>query len=118
MLTIAPGGLPGIAAANKAHGLGPMGCRREAETHIRKDAVMLSSGSNAAGTGAPPIISTNPNRLAALIAEHDDLDAAISVLLEAGRRDDLLISRLKKRKLQIKDEIALAAPAAEFCRTA
>lgn len=79
---------------------------------------MLSSGSTAAGAGAPPIVSTTQNRLAALIAEHDDLDAAIFALLEAGRRDDLLISRLKKRKLQIKDEIALTAPAAQFCRTA
>lgn len=49
-------------------------------------------------------------RLAALIAEHDDLDIAISVLLETGKRDDLLITRLKKRKLQLKDEIALATP--------
>jgi hypothetical protein len=49
-------------------------------------------------------------RLAALIAEHDDLDIAISVLLETANRDDLLITRLKKRKLQIKDEIASATP--------
>ena len=49
-------------------------------------------------------------RLAALAAEHDDLDIAISVLLDAGSRDDLLITRLKKRKLQIKDEIASLTP--------
>lgn len=79
---------------------------------------MLSSGSNAAGGGAPRPISTHPDKLAALVAEHDDLDTAIAVLLEVGGRDDLMISRLKKRKLQIKDEIALAAPAVDFCRTA
>ena len=45
-------------------------------------------------------------RLAALAAEHGDLDIAISFLLDAGSCDDLLITRLKKRKLQIKDEIA------------
>jgi hypothetical protein len=45
----------------------------------------------------------NPN-LAHLIDEHNDLDLVISVLLSAG--DDLLINRLKKRKLHIKDEIA------------
>jgi hypothetical protein len=45
-------------------------------------------------------------RLALLVAEHADLDIAISALLEAGKCDDLLITRLKKRKLQIKDEIA------------
>jgi hypothetical protein len=49
-------------------------------------------------------------RLALLVAEHADLDVAISVLLEAGKCDDLLISRLKKRKLQIKDEIASITP--------
>ena len=60
------------------------------------------------GPGAPE--RTADCRLAALIAEHDDLDIAISVLLEMGQHDDLLITRLKKRKLQIKDEIALATP--------
>ena len=83
---------------------------------------MLSRGSNAAGAGIPRPHSTHlaahPDKLAALVAEHDDLDIAIAVLWAAGGRDDLMISRLKKRKLQIKDEIALAAPAAEFCRTA
>ena len=76
---------------------------------------MLFSGSNAAGAGIPRPHSTP---LAALVADHDDLDIAIAVLWAAGGRDDLMISRLKKRKLQLKDEIALAAPAAEFCRTA
>jgi len=52
-------------------------------------------------------------RLAALAAEHDDLDIAVSVLLDAGSRDDLLITRLKKRKLQIKDEIASLTPRAQ-----
>lgn len=49
-------------------------------------------------------------RLALLVAEHADLDVAISALLEAGKCDDLLITRLKKRKLQIKDEIASITP--------
>lgn len=79
---------------------------------------MLSSGSNAAGAGVARPISTRADKLAALVAEHDDLDAAIAVLWAAGGRDDLMLSRLKKRKLQLKDEIALAAPAAGFCRTA
>ena len=79
---------------------------------------MLSSGSNAAGGGGLRPISTHPDRLAALVAEHDDLDAAIAVLWAAGGRDDLMLSRLKKRKLHLKDEIALTAPAAGFCRTA
>jgi hypothetical protein len=53
------------------------------------------------------------SRLAALIEEHDDLDAAIAAVLASVACDDLLVSRLKKRKLQLKDEIAQQlAPAA------
>jgi hypothetical protein len=46
-------------------------------------------------------------QLAMLVQEHRDLDAAISALFEAKIGDPLLITRMKKRKLQIKDEIAL-----------
>ena len=46
-------------------------------------------------------------KLALLIQEHRDLDAAIAALFEAKSCDYLLITRLKKRKLQLKDEIAL-----------
>jgi hypothetical protein len=45
-----------------------------------------------------------------LADEHIGLDIAISVLLDTGSCDDLLIRRLKKRKLQIKDEIARLSP--------
>jgi hypothetical protein len=51
-------------------------------------------------------VNAFPTRLAALIEEHDDLDAAIAVLLASAACDDLLVSRLKKRKLHLKDEIA------------
>jgi len=44
--------------------------------------------------------------LAGLVQEHRDLDSAIAVLLEAGACDPLLIARMKKRKLQLKDEIS------------
>jgi hypothetical protein len=46
-------------------------------------------------------------QLALLVQEHRDLDAAIEALFEAKSCDYLLITRLKKRKLQLKDEIAL-----------
>jgi len=45
-------------------------------------------------------------KLAELTQEHRDLDNAIAALTEAGPRDQLQITRLKKRKLQLKDEIA------------
>ncbi|HEX3430325.1 MAG TPA: DUF465 domain-containing protein [Rhizomicrobium sp.] len=44
--------------------------------------------------------------LAALIQEHRDLDAAIAAMAEQGARDQLQVTRLKKRKLQLKDVIA------------
>ena len=44
-------------------------------------------------------------KLTQLTQEHRDLDAAIEALSQAGSADLLQLSRLKKRKLQIKDEI-------------
>jgi hypothetical protein len=46
-------------------------------------------------------------RLAALRIEHRDLDAAISALSAVDNRDQLQIARLKKRKLRLKDQIAI-----------
>ncbi len=45
-------------------------------------------------------------KLAELTQEHRDLDNAIAALMETGTRDQLQITRLKKRKLQLKDEIS------------
>ncbi|UWR23150.1 YdcH family protein [Sulfitobacter sp. S190] len=39
--------------------------------------------------------------------EHRDLDDAIAALSEKGTSDQLTIRRLKKRKLMLKDRIAL-----------
>jgi hypothetical protein len=54
---------------------------------------------------------TNPDevaaraKLAALVQEHRDLDAAIDALSLSGNSDQFAMARLKKRKLQLKDEI-------------
>jgi hypothetical protein len=45
-------------------------------------------------------------RIAALETEHRDLDCALRHLEETGYPDELGLKRLKKRKLQMKDEIA------------
>jgi hypothetical protein len=45
-------------------------------------------------------------RLAMLRTEHRDLDAAIGALIATESQDQLQIARLKKRKLQLKDQIA------------
>ena len=44
-------------------------------------------------------------KLATLAQEHRDLDAAIDAMAAAGNSDQLSLSRRKKRKLQLKDEI-------------
>lgn len=49
--------------------------------------------------------------LGALRTEHRDLDVAIAALsdpaLDGGQRDQLQIARLKKRKLALRDRIAV-----------
>ena len=44
-------------------------------------------------------------KLTQLTQEHRDLDAAIEAMVLSGSSDLLALSRLKKRKLQLKDEI-------------
>ena len=46
-------------------------------------------------------------RLALLKIEHRDLDDAIEALAGAAPVDQLRLARLKKRKLRLRDEIAL-----------
>jgi len=46
-------------------------------------------------------------RLAGLRIEHRDLDAAIGALSAVDSQDQLQIARLKKRKLKLKDQIAI-----------
>ena len=45
-------------------------------------------------------------RLAALKSEHRDLDEVIARVSEGGMYDQLMMQRLKKRKLALKDQIA------------
>ena len=46
-------------------------------------------------------------RLAGLRVEHRDLDAAIAALSASNGKDQLQIARLKKRKLRLKDQMAI-----------
>lgn len=56
------------------------------------------------GLTAPDEVAARA-KLAQLMQEHRDLDAAIEALALNGSLDQLALSRLKKRKLQLKDEI-------------
>lgn len=47
------------------------------------------------------------SRLVRLRMEHRDLDAAIEALVAMPAPDQLQLARLKKRKLRLKDEIAI-----------
>jgi hypothetical protein len=44
-------------------------------------------------------------RLKELRLEHSDLDAAIEALLRLPRPDQLMVARMKRRKLTLRDEI-------------
>ncbi len=46
-------------------------------------------------------------RIIELEVEHRDLDSVIDMLIRDARSEDLQLRRLKKRKLQLKDHIAL-----------
>jgi hypothetical protein len=46
-------------------------------------------------------------RIIELEVEHRDLDAVIETLIHDVRHEELQLRRLKKRKLQLKDHIAL-----------
>lgn len=46
-------------------------------------------------------------RIEILRVEHRDLDAAIAALFDQNSADQLQLARLKKRKLRLRDEIAL-----------
>jgi hypothetical protein len=45
-------------------------------------------------------------KLAELTQEHRDLDMAIAALIASGANDQIQLTRLKKRKLQLKDQLA------------
>jgi hypothetical protein len=47
------------------------------------------------------------HRIADLRQEHRDLDSAITALAAQNAPDQLRLARLKKRKLALRDEIAL-----------
>lgn len=64
---------------------------------------MTDEPGNRSGFGA----NDGAIRLAALRTEHRDLDAAIDALRQSVNLDQLRLARLKKRKLRLKDEIAL-----------
>lgn len=50
---------------------------------------------------------TSASKLVRLRLEHRDLDAAIEALRAVPAPDQLQLARLKKRKLRLKDEIAM-----------
>ncbi len=58
-------------------------------------------------SGGEPSEAESAARLAMLRMEHRDHDAAIDALRSTAAPDQLQLARLKKRKLRLRDEIAL-----------
>ena len=56
---------------------------------------------------SPEEVETFTAELARLREEHRDLDSAITALAHSSLADQLQLARLKKRKLKLKDQIAL-----------
>ena len=56
-------------------------------------------------TGPVLLQKTLAGRIFTLQQEHRDLDLAIDALYQQQHRDQLLLQRLKKKKLQLKDDI-------------
>ena len=67
------------------------------------DAARLFKARESAFSGANE--DALPVRLALLMQEHSDLDAAIKALADAASHDSISLARLKKKKLQLKDMI-------------
>jgi len=53
-----------------------------------------------------PNLHSPERRLIELRIEHGDLDALIDAAARAAPLDELLVRRLKKRRLRLRDEIA------------
>lgn len=69
--------------------------------------VLAMTGKNAFVAGETMDEAQIIQRVGALRTEHRDLDSAIDALRLLGSGDQLQIARLKKRKLALRDEIAM-----------
>jgi hypothetical protein len=49
---------------------------------------------------------TTEGHIAALERRHQELDRQIQSLMQSTKRDDLAISAMKRKKLELKDELA------------
>ena len=83
MLSIAPAEIAGNSLAVRSSS-----CLFWLETRLRRSAIVEASA-----------------KRALLRLEHRDLDDMIALLADSSASDDALVTRLKKRKLRIKDEI-------------
>jgi hypothetical protein len=70
-----------------------------------------------AATPVPPGEDAQRIRHVELVQRHRDLDDTVAKLSEVAACDELLLARLKKRKLQIKDSIARLEALLSHCAT-
>jgi hypothetical protein len=67
---------------------------------------MRPGGENAMSEVAEEDRAAVEQRVGQLKITHNDLNAAIEALGDKGSYDDLQLQRMKRKKLQLKDEIA------------
>ena len=72
--------------------------------YLYDNSLPMSSGGGGLTNGGDIAAAS---KLVRLRMEHRDLDAAIEALRGTAAPDQLQLARLKKRKLRLKDEIAL-----------
>jgi hypothetical protein len=65
-------------------------------------------------TSAIPAYISHATQLATLVQEHRSLDQLITHLQSDPLHDVIQVARLKKRKLQLKDEIAQLSKSVSF----
>ena len=87
----------------------PIARKRPIRRASRMPPMLLSPGHHLNPLRRHLTMSLDPDQLRSRVVmleiEHRDLDEAIARLIDLPNRDDLLLSRMKKRKLQLKDQI-------------
>ena len=85
-----------------------MGFSKDGEGGESPGLSLVSSTPIAANESGTPDIADKATllKLAQLRQEHRDLDEAIQALIASGPFDQLQLTRLKKRKLMLRDQIA------------
>lgn len=82
-----------------------MGCSKDGEGGDNPGLSLVGGTQTAGGSASETGDKATLLKLTQLRQEHHDLDEEIQTLTVSGLVDQLLLSRLKKRKLMLRDQI-------------